>query len=139
MTSKMAVSHGLHSPGDERSATVIIYHNRPGLQQRQPALLLLGALARLSTASSQPPRWGCHCHQADHCHQVYQCHFVHQSQNYTITESLRLEKTSKIMSVRVTSTLCLNTSRDGDSTTPWAACANAQPLFMRRNVSSHPT
>ena len=33
------------------------------------------------------------------------------------------------------SVLSLNTSRDSDSTTPWAAYANASPLFLRRNFS----
>jgi len=33
----------------------------------------------------------------------------------------------------------LNTSRDGDSTTPWAACANALTLLQRRNSLKSPT
>lgn len=133
MTSKMAVSHGLHSLGDERSVVVIIYRSTLGCtSDSQPCCC---SVPRLRTASSQPPQRGCHCHQA-HCpHRIDQCHFVQQSQNYRITEPLRLEKSSKIMSVRVTSTLCLNTFRNDDSTTPWAACANAQTPFWRRKFS----
>jgi len=66
-----------------------------------------------------------------------------------ITESLRLEKTSRITksnsrpsspcplptSLNATTPWFLNTSRDSDSTTPWAACESAWPLFRRRNVS----
>ena len=62
----------------------------------------------------------------------------------TITEPLRLENTSKIKSscqpiltmptnhvFCATSPCFLNASRDGDSTTPWAACASTWSLFLR--------
>ena len=62
---------------------------------------------------------------------------------YRIIESLGLEKTAKAIqsnhqpiptvptdpSLSATSARFLNTFKDGDSTPPWAVCANASPLF----------
>ena len=72
---------------------------------------------------------------------------------HRITESLRLEKNSKIIqsnhhpttpcplttSLSATSTQFLNTSRDSDATMSLGSCATASPLFWRRHFSCYPT